>query len=244
MNEVFTLLDHQLKFTTCATYPRPAEEPYWLVNSLTELPQNAHLLDAGCGCGILSLLLLQRFPTTHITGADNDKAALKRAVKNIATNNYAARFTPLHIDLTRGAPQGKYDIILSNPPFDLAYGTMQHDTPRAKAHAITPDKLMLWVQHLWQSVAPKGQLILILHTACLPLVKKGFGHIPHHIYHLQSHAARSPKRVIVKLGNELYPDTECTIPIYKPELRHVALYRPITWPQRLNVTTAQDWQNT
>lgn len=244
MTEVFSLLDNQLKIATCATYPRPAEEPYWLVNSLTEIPQNARMLDAGCGCGILSLLLLQRFPTAHVTGADNDKHVLNNAIHNIATNNYASRFTPLHIDLVTKSPKQTYDIILSNPPFDLAYGAINQLTPRAHAHAVTEEKLAAWINHLWNSVIPKGQLLLIVHSKCLPLVKTHFTDIPHHIYHLQTHAARPPKRVIIKIGRSIYPTIECTIPIYKTELRQAALYSGFAWPQRLGVTTSQDWQNT
>lgn len=80
----------------------------------------SRVLDLGCGCGALSLLLLGADPTLHLTGIELQPAAARQAQENAARNALEHRFTVICGDLrephTQLPPAG-FDCVVSNPPY-------------------------------------------------------------------------------------------------------------------------------
>lgn len=73
------------------------------------------ILDIGTGSGLIALMMAQRFPQATITGIDIDLASVEQARENVV-------HSPFHnIDIQHIAleafNEGKYDLIISNPPF-------------------------------------------------------------------------------------------------------------------------------
>ena len=94
-------------------------------------------IDLGCGGGILSLLLLARSETLHMTGLElrPDAAALGR--ENLARNGLSGRSEILTGDIREHrslfAP-GSFDLAVSNPPyFPAGSGGRSPDPARAAA---------------------------------------------------------------------------------------------------------------
>lgn len=79
-----------------------------------------HVLDLGCGCGALSLLLLGAHPQLRVTGIELQPDAAQQAQENAAQNALHGRFTVVCGDLrqpdARIAPGG-FDCVVSNPPY-------------------------------------------------------------------------------------------------------------------------------
>lgn len=78
------------------------------------------ILDIGTGSGLISLMLAQRSPTSHITGIDIDEAAIRQARTNAMASPWGQRIDMVCEDVSRFAEeegQGKYDAIVSNPPY-------------------------------------------------------------------------------------------------------------------------------
>ncbi|MDR2034723.1 MAG: methyltransferase [Helicobacteraceae bacterium] len=72
------------------------------------------LLDVGCGCGIVGLLLTRDFGT-ELSGVDIQEEMVAYAIENGALNNIKARFFAQDF---RAFDRGeKYDAIVCNPPF-------------------------------------------------------------------------------------------------------------------------------
>lgn len=84
-----------------------------------------YILDVGCGCGIISLMMAQRNPSAYIFGIDVDQDAVTEAKDNAATSPWNDRmqiihtdFSELITDMTSGESlPRKFDLIISNPPF-------------------------------------------------------------------------------------------------------------------------------
>ena len=77
--------------------------------------QLSTILDIGTGSGLIALMMAQRFPEATITGIDIDLPSVEQARENVAQspfNNIDIR----HIALEAFC-EGKYDLIVSNPPF-------------------------------------------------------------------------------------------------------------------------------
>ena len=92
------------------------------------------ILDVGTGCGVISLLLAQRFPEAKIDAIDIDIPSVEEASDNFSKsvwkNNLKVWRAQFPNDL-EGATE-KYDLIVSNPPYFLS-GIVSPMTQRERA---------------------------------------------------------------------------------------------------------------
>ena len=91
--------------------------------------QNARTaLDAGAGCGLLALMLAQRFPELKISGIEVEEDAAKQCAENFSSSPWSGRLEALCGDVMaycRGVDGNGYDestskkvdLIISNPPY-------------------------------------------------------------------------------------------------------------------------------
>lgn len=77
--------------------------------------EGASLLDIGSGSGILALMMAQRIPGLRVTAIEIDPAAAGDARENISQSPFHDRITLVEGDIL--THQGRYDLIISNPPF-------------------------------------------------------------------------------------------------------------------------------
>lgn len=85
-----------------------------LLAHLDKLPDSGHLLDFGCGAGILGAALKRRYPNCTLSLLDVDAFALESSRLTLAANQLEAEV--IAGDGIDAAPQGLAAII-SNPPF-------------------------------------------------------------------------------------------------------------------------------
>ena len=81
-------------------------------------PTGSRVADLGCGCGILSLLLLAKDPALQVTGIELEPSAAGAAAENAL--QCGGRFTVLQGDLRQIPellPAGSMDGCISNPPY-------------------------------------------------------------------------------------------------------------------------------
>ena len=84
------------------------------------LPPRARVLDLGCGCGALGLLLLGAAPELLVDGIEIQPGAAKQAARNAEGNGLSGRFRVFCGDLRQMPPEiapGSYDCAVSNPPY-------------------------------------------------------------------------------------------------------------------------------
>lgn len=72
-----------------------------------------HVLDLGTGTGVIGLMLLQR-GAAKVTAVDRDERAVACATENAVRLRLADRFTA---SLQDGYPQGRFDLVVCNPPW-------------------------------------------------------------------------------------------------------------------------------
>jgi tRNA1Val (adenine37-N6)-methyltransferase len=73
-----------------------------------------NILDAGTGCGVIALMLAQR-SNAIIDAIDIDKNSAEQASGNFRNSPFSGRLHAHHTTLQEF--KGKYDLIVSNPPF-------------------------------------------------------------------------------------------------------------------------------
>lgn len=97
-------------------------------------PHARTAVDVGAGCGIVALMLAQRFPDLRIEGIEIDPGAATDCAENFASSPWAdrlmARCRPFSDSLTE-----RVDMIVSNPPFFTTGELSPLATRAASRHA-------------------------------------------------------------------------------------------------------------
>lgn len=86
------------------------------------LDQNPRILDLCCGSGCIGLAIASRLKDARMTLADLSGPALSVARKNIQRNHMGGRVSCVQVDAMEAPPAflGKFDMIVSNPPYVTA----------------------------------------------------------------------------------------------------------------------------
>lgn len=87
----------------------------FLYNFIAQYAIKGSVLDVGCGCGILGLLVKRDFENIELTQIDIQEKNATLAQKNAETNNVKTEV--IGDDFLIHNFEEKYDFIISNPPF-------------------------------------------------------------------------------------------------------------------------------
>ncbi len=93
-----------------------------LLGAIAEKAGAEQILDIGSGTGLLALMLAQR-TTAHITTVEADVDSFKQAKENIEESPWSSRVSIKNETIQDFAAQstGRFDLIVSNPPFYTNY---------------------------------------------------------------------------------------------------------------------------
>lgn len=132
-----------------------------------------HILDLGCGYGVMGIVLARRFPDAQVTMSDNDLLAVRYASHNFALNNTPNTQVIGSVGLEQ-VPAGPYDLIVSNIPAKIGDNAIEQEFILAPMERIRPDGEFWFVvisglNRLIPKIGTRNQLYL-------KSVKKRSGH--------------------------------------------------------------------
>ncbi|MCC5923473.1 MAG: methyltransferase [Crocinitomicaceae bacterium] len=121
-------------------------------------PKN--ILDVGCGTGVLSLLMAQKFPDATIHGIDIQEENILLTAKNITNSPFQNRITAQHSSFQSLQTAQSFDLIVCNPPF---FKNSTKSDKRERNLARQDDTLSLedWFFHTDRLLRPEGQSWII-----------------------------------------------------------------------------------
>lgn len=107
----------------------------WVSQQLPAQTSIQSILDIGCGTGLLSLMIAQN-TNANIDALEINKDAAEQANENVQASPWPGQIKVIHRSLQEFLPSGKYDLIISNPPFfendlqsnDTYKNAAKHDT--------------------------------------------------------------------------------------------------------------------
>lgn len=131
------------------------------------------ILDLGCGCGVLGIVLARWFPDAHVTLIDRDLLAVRYAQHNCLLNTTHNTQVIGSIGLEH-APPGPYDLVVSNIPAKIGDEAIEHDFILMPREHIAPaGEFWLVVVSGLNRLIPR---IGVRHNLNLKEMKKRSGH--------------------------------------------------------------------
>lgn len=118
------------------------------------------ILDVGTGCGLIALMLAQRFPDARILAIDIHEPSVAEAALNFANSPWPCRLEARLAEFPLGIIDKKFDLIVSNPPFFDA-GVASPASPREIARHVGSLSPLVLIQNAVHLLNPGGSLAMI-----------------------------------------------------------------------------------
>ncbi len=157
------------------------------------------ILDIGAGNGLISLMMAQRFPDARIECVEIDAKASKQAQENIRRSPWKSRIKIYNQSLQDFIPEGKFDLIVSNPPFfeeNVRAKTFSRQIARQNI-SLSLEDIFSFVQKYihkqgsFQMIFPKSKETILLKTA------QAYGLFPRRITNVQGKDSGPVKRILI-----------------------------------------------
>jgi tRNA1Val (adenine37-N6)-methyltransferase len=189
-----------------------AEDESFPLSTSDSVRLGIEVLDAGCGSGVIGLMVAQRleaagFREYDVTGVEIDTPAAEQAERNFGASPWSGHLKCLNVSMLNFAPETAYDLIVSNPPYyddsllppDSRRSTARHTGGDAFGY---PQLLEFASEHL----RAKGILALILpHQELTRLLRLAASYGLHatRLLHVRTTPSKEPSRLVA----EFTPDT-------------------------------------
>ena len=126
-------------------------------------PSGLDILDVGCGCGVISLMVAQRNSCAKILAIDIHKDSVTEAQSNFVSSQWRDRLKAVEMDYMCMQNDMKFDLIVSNPPY-FSSGIVNPETPRLIARhesLLSPGSLLKKGRNI---LNPNGRIAVIIPT--------------------------------------------------------------------------------
>lgn len=171
--------------------------------AMTILPSDRTALDIGTGTGVIALMAAQRSEGCRITGIDIDRASAREASLNFASSPWADRLTAICTPLSGFRPDGRFNLIFSNPPYYDS--SLKNPDPRQAAARHTDS---LSYRDILTFAADRldtgGRLSMIIPSESLRDLRRcaaSFGLHPFRLLHVKTTESKTARRVIAEFSS-------------------------------------------
>lgn len=179
-----------------------------LLAHFAEVGAAASLLDLGCGCGVMPLVLAFRHPgLTRLVGVELQAPLARLAARNVTENGLAERVVIHHADIRHcAAPYGgaPFEVVVSNPPYTpLGRGRLNPLDQKAIARHEVALSLPQLLDAARLNLSSSGTFYLVYPVDRLAEVKAVARQkklYPQQLRMVHSHAGSPPKRLLLSLA--------------------------------------------
>ena len=170
-----------------------------LLGAWADVSEAGRILDAGCGSGLIALMVAQRNSEARITAIDIDEGAINQSNINVATSPWSERIEVLLADMRNFSSDACYDHIVTNPPFFNEALFSPNEQRAVARHSLTLsyDDIVVAAMRL---LRPGGRLSLVLPALEGALFRRvAFGRLwLRRQLNVYTHAGEMPKRLLME----------------------------------------------
>ncbi len=133
-----------------------------LLGAWAHIPDNCQrILDIGTGSGLIAIMAAQRHSEALISAIDINAECITQTRENIEACPWSERIEAFHTSLQEFAPEAKFDVIISNPPF-FVDSQLPPDQQRSMARHTATLSFKELTDGVLRLLAPGGRFSLIL----------------------------------------------------------------------------------
>lgn len=136
----------------------------WAHTFANENPQT--ILDVGCGTGIVSLMLAQRYPQANVCAIDIQQEASAICSENFQSSPFKQRLEVKNSNLESFKSSIKFDLIVSNPPY-FSQSTLSKQSHNQIARHTLHLNATTFFKNVIKLSKPTSSICLIIPTLCL-----------------------------------------------------------------------------
>ncbi len=179
------------------------------------------IMDIGCGCGIIPLILCLRTPNLCITAVEIQEELATIARENVKKNNREQEITVHHKDIRQmrswGIP-GSQDMVISNPPYrKKTHGRINPHPQKAMARHELTLTLDALIKIASTALKPNGVFHTIYPVSRLPEVLATLSReklAPEALRFIHPRKAKKAKLFMVKARKDRNHDISILPPLY------------------------------
>jgi len=200
---------------------RYSMDPFVLCSQVQTACSGDRILDIGCGCGIIPVVLGYCFPQSRIIGVEIQTELAKLAMKNVMDNELEQTVSIINKDITNMNPEstnGSFDLILSNPPYKKQNTGRLNPDPQK---AIARHEIAINIQSLAEKadtlLRHKGRFMIIFPSERLTDIRQAVqatSIYPEWIRYIYTGQKKKPKRVIFSGRKNITLPKQVLPPIY------------------------------
>lgn len=128
----------------------------FLYDFISGFSPKGDILDVGCGCGVLGLLIKENFQV-NLTGIDIQKNNVFLSDVNAKNNDFEAKF--INDDFIKHNFDKKFDFIVSNPPFHKGDSKQSQNLSKKRSRFNDSLPLEEFIKKCNTLLKPRGELI-------------------------------------------------------------------------------------
>jgi len=201
-----------------------------LLGAMAESETPESILDIGTGTGVIALMLAQRFTDAKIDAVEIDELAAATASENFNRSVFSTRLKTYPVGFEAffaSNPEGKYDLIVSNPPFYINSLHPPKEKKQLAKHA-DADFFRSMLSGVSNHLTANGSCWLVLPLNTAELVKTVAMELRmfiNTIIRIRSFENKNPHREMIVLSNRKNSSVEREFIIYHAEGVHSEHYR-------------------
>ena len=144
-----------------------------------DVPAPRSIIDIGCGCGVIGIVLARLFPEARVTSLDRDLLAVRYTRQNAALNR-ASNITAIGSVGLESAPDEPVDLIVANIPAKIGDDAIEREFILEPLERLCPGGdywfvVVSGLNHLIPSIGVRHQLKL-------KQIKKRAGYAVYHLH--------------------------------------------------------------
>lgn len=196
-------------------------DPFMLCNQIHPFSYSDRILDVGCGCGIIPVILGYYFPQARITGVEIQTKLAEIASKNVIDNQLEQTVSIINEDIkdiNLNSINQPFDLIVSNPPYKKKNtGRLNPDRQKAIARHELAMNLKTLAAKAETLLRHKGRFMIIFPSERLPDIEQAIQATsihPEWIRYIHTGQKKTPKRVIFSGRKGIMAPRRILPPIY------------------------------
>jgi len=172
-----------------------------LLGSICQASNSTNVLEIGCGCGIISLMLAQK-SKSNIIAIEPDLPSYKEAQLNFNRSPWVSRLSAFNLTLQEytGISELQFDTVVGNPPYysnSLLSGNSRKDAAR-HGISLNSDEIFFYAEKMLTLDGSIWIIIPLSETSAFNASASSVSLFPGDLYYISTTNGKVPIRVILR----------------------------------------------